>query len=91
MPTLHLINHPEALHAALQVAAEADTILLLGEAVCLIQAPLPRQVFVLQEELPEPGEMDADSPSRPDERFSSIDYPGFVELVVTHKPVVTWR
>ena len=85
MPALHLVCHPEALSAALRVAAAEDVLLLLGEATSRVGSALPREAFVLEED------MGANDPSMVGGCFTTIDYPGFVELVVTHKPVVTWR
>lgn len=80
---LHIVNRPAALPSCLEVAAKEDVILLIGEAARLALIEPPRPISVLAADLP------ADSHCA--DGIIRVDYPGFVDLVVLHQPVVSWR
>ncbi len=81
--TLHIVNHPEALPSCLAVAGESDVILLIGEAVLLALVEQERPLSVLAEDLP--------AGSRCASGISRVAYPEFVDLVVEHQPIISWR
>ena len=83
MSTLHIISDPAALDDCLTVAGPDDTLILLGRAVTRAGEGLSRVVFALEEELSDAGQTS--------ELLALIDYMDFVDLVVTHQPIVTWR
>jgi len=87
MNTLHLINHPAALAECLDVAASADTILLLENGVYAVVDLAPgRRLCALETDVRARG-LAARLPAHV-ELASDED---FVALVETHQPVVTWR
>ena len=86
MATLHLVNHARALPACLARAGTDDAVLLLEDGVYAAAAPLPRAVFVLEADVRARG-----LGTRLPAEAAVIDDAGFVDLVVAHQPVVTWR
>jgi sulfur relay protein TusB/DsrH len=86
MSTLHIINRPSALPSCLEVAAESDTILLIEEAVHCALDKQPRPLIALRDDL-ESREL----PTQLPDDTQLVDYPGFVDLVATHQPIVSWR
>lgn len=82
MPTLHIVNHAEALTSCLEVAAADDSVLLIQEAASCALNDQPRRIIVLEEDLEDSGALGAN--------VESTNYPGFVDLVVSHQPTVSW-
>lgn len=85
MGTLHIVNRPEALQSCLEVAGNADTVLLIEEAVSCALSQISALV-VLSNDLEARGLMDQVSNDA-----NLVDYSGFVDLVATHQPIVSWR
>ncbi len=82
MPSLHLINGEQALLECLSVASKEDSLLLLGAAV-LAETDGQRPLLGLADDVP--GDF-----SCPDS-IELISYQDFVELTVSHQPIITWR
>jgi len=88
MATLHLVNHAEVLADCLALAGPEDAILLLENGVYAAlagQAP-DRRLCALEVDVRARG-----IASRVAGHVDVIDDVGFVALVESHKPVVTWR
>ncbi len=88
MATLHLVTRPAALAACLAVAADGDAVLLIHDGVYAgVPALAPqRPLHALKPDVRGRG-----LEVRLSERVAVIDDAGFVALVETHQPVVTWR
>lgn len=88
MGVLHLVNHPAALADCLRMAGGQDAILLLENGVYagVADTAPDRPLHALAVDVTARGL---------DERLGAdvtvIDDAGFVALVETHSPVVTWR
>ena len=88
MAVLHLVNHASALADCLRVAAADDAILLLENGVYgAVEGTAPaRPLHALAPDVAARG-LEARLASTVD----IVDDAGFVGLVETHRPVVTWR
>ena len=87
MATLHIVSRGQALESCLRIAAAGDTVLLIEQAIDAAKEPCKRTLVLLRDHC-ENASWLRDT-SRPD--LATTDYSGFVDLVVTHQPVVTWR
>ncbi len=83
MPCLHLVSRAQALAECLSVAADEDSVLLLGKAALLADSGAGRALLVLEDEVP--------AGLSPTGSITLIDYSRFVELAATHQPIITWR
>jgi tRNA 2-thiouridine synthesizing protein B len=88
MTVLHLVNRPAALPACLAAAADQDVVLLLEDGVYAAVAALApdRPLHALEPDVQARG-LDL----RLAGNVTVISDAGFVTLVETHQPVVTWR
>jgi tRNA 2-thiouridine synthesizing protein B len=86
MAVLHLVNHADALPACLGRAAAEDAVLLIEDAAYAATRPTDRPLFVLDVDARARGLL-----ARLASGVTVVDDAGFVELVVHHNPVVTWR
>ena len=83
MAALHIVHSVDALASCLELAEDQDAVLLLGEAARLGREDYLRPVLVLEDVFP------AEIPYG--DQVSATDYPGFVDLVIRHQPIITWR
>ena len=85
MATLHIVNRTSALERCLSVAAPDDSVLLIEDGVKAAATDSGRPIIALREDL------DARNVTvnRPDTVI--VDYSGFVDLVASHQPIVSWR
>jgi len=51
MPTLYIVNHPEALASCLEIAATDDSVLLIEDGVHQATEDQPRDIIALQEDI----------------------------------------
>lgn len=89
MAALHLVNRSRALADCLQIAAPDDTILLIEDAVfraTAALAPPGRALLALQPDVSARG-----LTGRLAATVTCIDDADFVQRVVDHQPIVTWR
>lgn len=86
MACLHLINHVAALGAALEVAHPQDCILLIEDGVYAAVNPSGRRLRVLDEDVQARGLQ-----GRLHDSSDLATYADFVDLVVAHHPVISWR
>ncbi|MGE0622575.1 MAG: DsrH/TusB family sulfur relay protein [Pseudomonadales bacterium] len=86
MATLHIVSRAEALECCLRIAAEDDTVLLIEQGVEAARSMPSRPLLLLQEHCRSATGLDPTQTN-----LTTTDYDGFVDLVVTHQPVVTWR
>ena len=85
MAALHIVNRHSALASCLEVAASDDSVLLIQDAVyALTQAP-PRVLLAIAEDVRARG-----LESRLQEDVRLVDYAEFVDLTVTHQPLISW-
>jgi tRNA 2-thiouridine synthesizing protein B len=85
MAALHIVNRFSALTSCLEVAASDDSVLLIQDAVyALTQAP-PRVLLAIAEDVRARG-----LESRLQEDVRLVDYAEFVDLTVTHQPLISW-
>ena len=85
MATLHIVNHPSAIADCLEVAGQNDTILLIEEGVRAATQAHGRDLVALSEDLAS-REINVLAAG-----VETTDYPGFVDLVATHQPIVSWN
>lgn len=86
MASLHVVNHPSALAACLKVAVPEDTILLIEDGVYSGIHSYDRPLLAIDTDVRARGLSE-----RLDRTVSVKTYADFVELVVRHQPVVSWR
>jgi len=85
MAALHIVNRPCALASCLEVAADADTILLIEDGVYAAAVTPGRTMRALRDDVLARGLA---------ERLAAdvelADYDDFVGLVERHQPIVSW-
>ena len=86
MAALHLVNRPTALSACLEVAHPEDGILLIQDAIYAGVNDFDRRLFAIDEDVRARGLQDRLHPST-----ELASYADFVDLVVAHHPIVSWR
>ena len=88
MAALHIVNRRSGLASCLAVAAASDAILLIEDGVYAATRPQPwpGAVFALRPDVEARGLIERLS----DDVQLATDA-DFVELVVGHQPIVTWR
>ena len=88
MATLHMVSTAAALAPCLEVAADDDTILLLGNGVyAAVTALAPsRALLALQADVTARG-----LGRRLGQAVREIDEHELVTLAVAHEPIVSWR
>ena len=86
MSALHIVNHAIALSACLEVAHEADSVLLIEDGVYAAVITSNRRLFALDDDVRARGLLD-----RVQTTTELVGYGDFVELVVSHQPVISWR
>lgn len=88
MPILFIVNHSSALASCLAIADVADTVLLIEDGV--YEATRTHdwngQLAALEPDLRARGLLKRLAPG-----VVVVEDTGFVELVVAHQPIVTWR
>lgn len=87
MSTLHLVSSTAALASCLEVALDADHILLLedGAYAAATTTASTRKMSVVVDDLNLRGLQKTAL-----NQINAIDYGAFVDLCVTHQPIVTW-
>ena len=85
MPTLHLINNPAALESCLDVASEADSLLLIEDGVYGATTDVARSLMAVASDVEARGLKE-----RIPDTVETVSFDRFVALVETHKPIVTW-
>jgi len=83
MACLHLVSSERALSECLTIAADSDTVLLLGRAAVAAVSDVSRDLLVLEDDSPA-GVSCAGN-------VTPIGYARFVELAADHQPIITWR
>lgn len=85
MPTLYIVNHGDALASCLEVASPEDSVLLIQDAVEAAAEDHDRTIIALAEDLAQRQIAGLGA------NVTTTDYPGFVQLVTRHQPIVSWR
>ena len=85
MATLHIVNKSSGFASCLTVAAAADTILLIEDGVYCATRPGNPAVSAIAEDVAARG-----LGNRIDDNVTLIGFEAFVDLVVSHQPVVSW-
>ena len=85
MTTLHLVNNSTALRSCLDVAADADNVLLIEDGVYAATGDVPRSLLVLSHDAEARGLQ-----NRISNVCEFVSYDKFVTLVEAHNPIVTW-
>lgn len=86
MPCLHVVNRSVALDACLRVARADDVILLIEDGVYAGVCRHDRPLLAIDTDVRARGLGD-----RLDSAVSVMTYADFVDLVVAHQPVISWR
>jgi sulfur relay protein TusB/DsrH len=85
MATLFVLNHRDGLQECLAIAASSDGLLLIEDAVWHAVSDQPRVVHVIKED------MDTREISHHGRNVKPIGYAEFVDLAISHQPIVSWR
>lgn len=87
MSTLHLVSSTAALASCLEVAQAADHVLLIEDGVYAATTANAgtRVMSAVIDDLELRGLQQVSV-----EPINAIDYDAFVDLCVTHQPIVTW-
>ena len=88
MSILFIVNHSCAMASCLAVAGAADTVLLIEDGVygATREPDWNGTLAALEPDLRARGLLDRLAPG-----VVVVDDAGFVDLVVAHQPIVTWR
>ena len=88
MPILFIVNHSGALASCLDIAGAADTVLLIEDGVygATRTHDWNGHLAALEPDLRARGLLNRLAPG-----ITVVDDAGFVDLVVAHQPIVTWR
>lgn len=86
MATLHIVNRASALASCLTLAGPQDAVLLIEDGVYAGVVPASRQLLALEDDVAARGLLD-----RMSESVRLVSYAGFVDLVVDHQPIASWR
>lgn len=86
MATLHLVNKPAGLHACLTCLQSGDCVLLIEDGVYVAVQDHGIPLLALEEDATARAVSD-----RLSEHCKLVSEAEFVELVVSHQPIITWR
>jgi sulfur relay protein TusB/DsrH len=86
MATLHLIFSPAGAESCIEVAAQADTLLLIEDGTYVVLSETSRALHALSGDVASRG-----LASRTGENVTLIGYPEMVELATSHSPIVSWH